>query len=147
MWRGRLSTFPKFENIFYFLKIFFCCQRAVLCTNWEQPSEVRKNGPLRLHGFARPRAGKCKLNLTNAHSSFKQSDLMRISRQGFDAPKLCFCDSPHSPDGASLLFSPKRALYTTPSGLNSPQTPDIVSQRQRHGPVSTPETRHFDAPV
>ena len=40
-----------------------------------------------------------------------------------------------------------RPLYTTPSGLYSPQTPDIVSQRQRHGQVKCKKPTQFDAPV
>jgi hypothetical protein len=71
---------------------------------------------------------------------------MRIAGHRFDAPNQRFVTSTSAALFVKIFAQPRSSLYTTPSGLNSPQTPDIVSQRQRHFSVKNQKTRHFDDP-
>jgi hypothetical protein len=72
---------------------------------------------------------------------------MRITRHHFEALNLPFLLGTSARCFVKNFVQVLRSLYTTPSGLYSPQTPDIVSQSQRHCSTKNQKTRYFDNPV
>jgi hypothetical protein len=140
--------FPEIWKIFFFVKKnfrkFFDLKKWRFLTLWWQ---AKCKYFFTKYEFARLCEGKCKPRRAKSHIPTKKVYLMRFSREAFIGSKTSKywpCFRPFSWARATFTF---RELYTTPSGLNSSQTPDIVSQRQRHGQVKSKNPTQFDAPA
>ena len=103
--------------------------------------------PFEKYVFARLCEGKCKPSRTKSHIPTKNAYLTRFPSHAFFAPISRQIGPRFSAANVVCQKPTFRRLYTTPSGLNSSQTPDIVSQRQRHGQVKSKNPTLFDAPV